>query len=145
MSIVFFLDLNLWSENNWTEFAKQINKPANFPFPGQIGIEKTAQNNNQDIKPARACPIKKSQDKMKEENLSYLLKKPLPFDNQAIKVREASSGYMLQQTIENHLFNNNSKNLFELKAHQCPASLFKGFLLFEKNSGFFFALFQNAK
>ncbi len=130
--------MNLWSENNWTEFAKQINKPVNFPFPGRIGIEKEESPINKPVKQElnpNCTLIKRDQDKIQEENLNFLLKKPLPQENQALKIREASSGYMLKETMENHLFNHKSKHLFELRAHKCPVSLFKDFqAYFQLNS-----------
>jgi len=30
-------DLNVWSESNWTEFGRLINKSIDFPLPGQTG------------------------------------------------------------------------------------------------------------
>jgi hypothetical protein len=124
--------LNIWSENNWSEFAKQFNKPVEFPFPGQIGVvivskkKKLTQVVNQD--PASAT-AETSSPSAKEDNINFLFHKTLPLENQAIKLREGANGLICKTQAENSLFNSKMKNSFELKAYKCPLSLFKGFFL----------------
>lgn len=127
-------DLNIWSENNWTEFAKQFNKSTEFPFPGQIGIVVVEPKGKK--QPLRVTSENKILDKTKEENLNFLFNKSLNFENQAIKLREATTGFIFKSKLENNLFNGSTmKQSFELKAHKCPTSLFKDFQnFFQLNS-----------
>ena len=70
-----------------------------------------------------------NKDTIKEENLNFLLNKALPSENQAIKLKEAACGFTVKSQLENNLFIKNMKHLFELKAHKCPVSIFKGILI----------------
>ncbi|RNA13462.1 methylmalonic aciduria and homocystinuria type D mitochondrial [Brachionus plicatilis] len=119
-------EVNIWSEQNWSELAKQINKTSDFPLPGQTGVfvEEQREKNLKLFKSSENNSVNK-------ENLSYLLNRPLPIDNQANKLREACGAFYLKEKMENSLLNLDAlgvkKNHFELKAVKCPLSLAKDF------------------
>ncbi len=64
--------------------------------------------------------------KLALENLNYILNKPLPQDNQILKLKEAAGGLFYQEKMEKNIENSIKKSL-ELKAYKCPVSLQKDF------------------
>ena len=114
--------MNIWSENNWSEFGKQINKPQDFPLPGQVGVIR-------ELKLKTEQKLKKINQKpnLATENFNYLLNKPQSHENQIIKLREAAGGDFFEKKMEENNLNENKKRpLFELKSYECPLSLKKG-------------------
>ncbi len=104
-----------------------LNKSAEFPLPGQVGVapldgkKKQTQSNKNN---------KQFDKKLALENLNYLLNKPLPQDNQIIKLKEAVGGIFYQNKMETSIeiaANVSIKKSFELKAYKCPVSLQKDF------------------
>jgi hypothetical protein len=123
--------LNIWSENNWSDFAKQFNKTVDFPFPGQVGV--VFEFKKKDIRLGSDSDINKNlkiDHKIAAENINYLLIKPLPQDHQIMKLKEAISGIYLKELSDNGLSSNNALNNlnkgFELKAFKCPKTLQSG-------------------
>ncbi|CAF0837462.1 unnamed protein product [Brachionus calyciflorus] len=121
-------EINLWSEQNWSELAKQINKTIDFPLPGQTGV--LVDQTKKEIKNLKIFP-QVNQDSQILDNLNFLLERPLPIENQAIKIREACGALYYKERMDNSLLNldhlNLKKNYFELKAFKCPTSLIKDF------------------
>lgn len=135
--------MNLWSESNWSELAKQFNKPSDFPLAGQIGVS-LGQNNAiaavscsvNSLKPSlnNKSENQKS-DKTVAENLNFLLNNPLAIESQAIKLREAAGGLFYLEKMEKSMFNPQQeagRRLFELTVHKCPVSLVKGIVFVHK-------------
>lgn len=124
------IDLSIWAESNWSEFGRLLNKSAEFPLPGQVGVvpldanKKHTQLNNKNL--SESNENKLFDTKLALENLNYLLNKPLPQDNQIIKLREAAGGIFYQEKMEN-AENDSIKRSFELRAYKCPVSLQKDF------------------
>lgn len=126
-------DLNIWSENNWSEFGRLFNKSVEFPLPGQIGVIledsiKNSQNFNQATSNKSSASKQLNDKKQTLENLNYLLNKPLPQENHILKLREAAGGLFYQDKMEQsneNIYSN--KNIFALKAFKCPKSLVKDF------------------
>ncbi len=106
---VEFLDLNLWSENNWTSYGKQFNKLKNFPLPGQIGSASLRIHENQhDIQ----------QKKLKKIEVS------MPHQTQLNLIMQTYFNTTNQQSKKESIGDIN-KHL-ELKSYKCPLSLLKG-------------------
>lgn len=128
LSIINNEEIGVWSEQNWSELAKQFNKTADFPLPGQTGV--IVEEHKKGLKKVL---IQKDQqkDSLVQENLSFLLNRPLPIESQAIKLREACGAFYYKEKMENSLLNldalNLKKSYFELKAFKCPVSLVKDF------------------
>lgn len=112
-------DYNLWSENNWSEFAKQFNKSIQFPLPGQIGFcteSKQLQQSSQQSQAQKSAKVNK--------NELDLLFSPLPEENHINMLREAGFASWYEEKLkEDKSFRQN----FELKAYKCPQSLIKDF------------------
>lgn len=103
--------------------AKQFNKTVDFPLPGQTGVLLEGKKENK-IKVLAQQP--KQQEGVVQENLNFLFNKPLPIQNQAIKIQDACRAVYMKEKMEESLLNLD-KNLFELKAFKCPASLVQDF------------------
>jgi hypothetical protein len=129
---LYFKDLNIWSENNWTEFAKQFNKLVEFPLPGQVGVVCELKKESFSDKKIKNSAQQKLLDKQFKENLRYILYKPLLQEKQAVKLQEAAQALAYEKIMENELFSAEESNFtiskknFELKAYKCPVSLIKG-------------------
>jgi hypothetical protein len=54
------------------------------------------------------------------------VKKPLPLENQTIKLKELAGGFYYMNKMENCLFTSKNGSSFELKVFKCPVSLIKG-------------------
>lgn len=63
-----------------------------------------------------------------DENIDFILKRPLSQDFQALKLKEAAGGLYYKSKIDNCLFNLavNKGMMFELNLLKCPVSLAKG-------------------
>lgn len=114
-------DFNIWSEKYWSEIGKQFNKSQDFPLPGQIGTVVELDQTN--------TTNKKTNLNIVNENLQYLFTKPLPQENQFIKLKEAASAIFYEEKMDT-LFTSEDLNKlmpnFEMKAYQCPKSLVLG-------------------
>ena len=126
--------MSIWSDQNWSEIAKQFNKPIEFPLPGRTGVLSLERESDKKIKLQQLTEAKLtgSAKSYLNENLDYLLNRPLPKENQINALKEA---VYYQNKMDNSLSNLEklrSKNCFELKAFSCPISLVEGkiFLLF---------------
>lgn len=108
-----------------------LNKSAEFPLPGQVGIvafgekKKHQQPNNQNQ--TENSENKLFDRKLVVENLNFLLNQPLPQDNQILKLKEAAGGLFFQDKMEKSAENHTLQKSLELKAYKCPISLQKDF------------------
>jgi len=139
----------VWSDQNWSEFGKQFSKSSEFPLPGRVGIifqesenEKSPKNTNlvqHQSKQVNYSQLIKEKyiESITNENLNYLLNKPLSQENQVNKLREALGALYFQDkmdrgslSIEEDAY---TKKHLELKAYECPKSLVQGLILFFLN------------
>lgn len=120
---------NIWSENNWSEFSKQFNYFKLFPLPGQTGVTYEQNRQNLDLDKNKKLEENNNRLKIIQENLNYLLNKPLTQENQIVKLREAAGGLFYLNKMGEDLTNpkSHAKPQFELKAYQCPKSLMNDF------------------
>ena len=117
--------MNIWSDSHWSELNKQFNKSVEFPLPGQVGVawQSSQQPQSQDLKEKKQ-PVRNG---LQEENIEYLIQRPLSQEFQALKLKEAAGGLYYKSKIDSCLFNlANKGNMFELNFVKCPASLIKG-------------------
>lgn len=120
--------MSIWSDQNWSEIAKQFNKSIEFPLPGRTGVLSLERESDKKIKLQQLTEAKLtgSAKSYLNENLDYLLNRPLPKENQINALKEA---VYYQNKMDNSLSNLEklrSKNCFELKAFSCPISLVEG-------------------
>lgn len=130
---VWFKDLSIWSESNWSEFAKQFNKSIQFPLPGQIGVITKSNNSNKQVE--NLIDINKTVQNKKSlstEEIVQLLNKNILQESQFVKLREATEAIYYLDKMENLLSAQKDSllNKFEIKAYKCPKSLTRGWLLF---------------
>lgn len=130
---------NIWSDSHWSELGKQFNKSAEFPLPGQTGIQQqhlkrsplsSFMPGGANLKEATAA--NKTSEQV-SENLEYLMLKPLPQESQALKLKEAAGGLFYKGKMDNCLFNSVGVT-FDLSVHQCPVSLAKDFQTYFKSN-----------
>jgi len=128
----FFEDGTIWSESNWSSVAKQFNKTAEFPMPGQTGICTTHVENRLSLNSRGALPVedfKQKQTKLSEELKQFdLFYRPLPSEKQVAVMSQVNN---LQKEMDEENFTIETKNelngIFDLKAQECPLSLVKDF------------------
>jgi hypothetical protein len=109
-----FLDLNLWSEKNWSAFGRQFNKPKQFPLPGHIGLISLTNVESQ---------AKKQQKIIDDWNK---FEASIPRNKQFDTIMQA---HFMQNTINEERKNEKLRDIyksFELKSFKCPQSLLKG-------------------
>ena len=121
-------DLNIWSENNWSEYAKQFKQSVQFPLPGKVGVLTEASRINlkmaENAKQAGAADKKVVPESKHELELLFA---PLPEENHILKLKEAGFASWYEDKM---IADKNFKTNFELKAFKCPLSLVKGEFLF---------------
>lgn len=119
-------DLNIWSENNWSEYAKQFKQSAQFPLPGKVGVILTNLKMAENGKQANQATDNKQQQQVLPESKHELelLFAPLPEENHILKLKEAGFASWYEDKMN---ADKNFKTNFELKAFKCPLSLVKDF------------------
>lgn len=120
--------MSIWSDQNWSEIAKQFNKSIEFPLPGRTGLLSLERESDKKLKLEKLTGAKFSGSSKSffSENLHYLLEEPLPKENQINTLKETS---YYEKKMENSLSNLEklrAKDCFELKAFSCPISLVEG-------------------
>jgi hypothetical protein len=123
-------DLNIWSENNWSLYAKQFNKSADFPLPGCIGLAlQTKMKVNETEYAAKSDECKKRATHLA---VNELLSKPLPEEKKAEALRQAAhyrdnydknGEYSTEPALD-------IKQALELEAFPCPRSLYNDFQMY---------------
>ena len=118
--------MNIWSESHWSELNKQFNKSVEFPLPGQVGV--AWQQTQQQPQPFQELKEKKPvRSGLLDENIEYLIQRPISQEFQALKLKEAAGGLYYKSKIDSCLFNlANTSSMFELNCVKCPVSLIKG-------------------
>lgn len=126
--------MSIWSENNWSQYAKQISKPLDFPLPGQVGIAFQKSSSpvpqidfiSKEKSPRRSRRMRESENQKKQEAVSELLHKPLPEQDQSITIKQAIDYQLLFEQEYSQEVISDIKNSLELKGYPLPRSLQKG-------------------
>lgn len=128
--------LNIWSDQNWSEFGKQFNKSFEFPLPGRTGLIEVESESESEKLPNKNL-TKIISDKyistIFEENIDYLLNRPTSQQSQVNRLQEALGAFYIQDkemkntttlSIEEDSY---MRKHLELKAYECPMSLIQDF------------------
>jgi len=130
-SIVSNEDVNIWSENNWSQFAKQFNKSVEFPLPGQVGIAFQHKLLPQFLETKLPASSEKLKMKTDDKVVRDLLTKPLPDEDHLSTLQQAIDYH--QQFDEKEFSQEvgiDMKQALELNAYPCPRSLYNDFKVY---------------